>query len=179
MTRVMASGVFDIVHSGHLHYLQEARRLGDELVVVVATDATVRRRKHEPIIPEKMRLELVSALKPVDAAVLGGEGDMFAVVENVRPDIIAIGYDQDFPAVARAVIAQVEPLQAGFQRQLGSRFAWLSDEWYLMAGLPLPPRDDYEDLPQRENGVGSIRAFLEELEEATRALPAAKGSAPS
>ena len=96
MTRVMASGVFDIVHSGHLHYLQEARRLGDELVVVVATDATVRRRKHEPIIPEKMRLELVSALKPVDAAVLGGEGDMFAVVENVRPDIIAIGYDQDF-----------------------------------------------------------------------------------
>ncbi|MEI6030054.1 MAG: TIGR03279 family radical SAM protein [Synechococcaceae cyanobacterium ELA739] len=77
------------------------------------------------------------------------------------------------PAVARAVIAQVEPLQAGFQRQLGSRFAWLSDEWYLMAGLPLPSRDDYEDLPQRENGVGSIRAFLEELEEATRALPAA------
>ncbi len=99
MTRVMASGVFDIVHSGHLHYLQEARRLGDELVVVVATDATVRRRKHEPIIPEKMRLELVSALKPVDAAVLGGEGDMFAVVENVRPDIIAIGYDQDFDVI--------------------------------------------------------------------------------
>ncbi len=77
------------------------------------------------------------------------------------------------PAVARAVIAQVEPLQAGFQRDLGSRFAWLSDEWYLMAGMPLPPRDDYEDLPQRENGVGSIRAFLEELEAATRALPAA------
>jgi FAD synthetase len=96
MTRVMASGAFDIIHSGHLHYLHEARKLGDELVVVVATDATMRRRKHEPIIPERMRLELVSALKPVDAAVLGGEGDMYAVVENVRPDIIAIGYDQDF-----------------------------------------------------------------------------------
>jgi FAD synthetase len=92
----MASGVFDIIHSGHLHYLQEARKLGDELVVVVATDATVRRHKHEPIIPEKMRLELVSALKPVDAAVLGNEGDMFAVVENIRPDIIALGYDQTF-----------------------------------------------------------------------------------
>ncbi|MCX5949374.1 MAG: TIGR03279 family radical SAM protein [Cyanobacteria bacterium] len=77
------------------------------------------------------------------------------------------------PASARAVIAQVEPLQARFQRDLGSRFAWLSDEWYLMAGLPLPPRDNYEDLPQRENGVGSIRAFLEELDGATRALPAA------
>ena len=75
------------------------------------------------------------------------------------------------PEDARAVIARVEPLQQGFQARLGSRFAWLSDEWYLMAGLPLPPRDSYEDLPQQENGVGSIRAFLESLEEASRDLP--------
>jgi putative radical SAM enzyme (TIGR03279 family) len=72
---------------------------------------------------------------------------------------------------ARAVIALVESLQADFQRRLGSRFAWLSDEWYLIAGQPLPPRASYEDLPQQENGVGSIRAFLEELERATRSLP--------
>ena len=96
MTRVMASGVFDILHSGHVHYLSEAKNLGDELVVVVATDATVRRRKHMPITPEKMRLELVSSLKPVDRAVLGREGDMYKVVEEIRPDIIAIGYDQPF-----------------------------------------------------------------------------------
>jgi putative radical SAM enzyme (TIGR03279 family) len=75
-------------------------------------------------------------------------------------------------AGARAVIALVEPLQAEFQQLLGSRFAWLSDEWYLIAGLPLPPRANYEDLPQQENGVGSIRAFLEELELATTTLPA-------
>jgi putative radical SAM enzyme (TIGR03279 family) len=74
---------------------------------------------------------------------------------------------------ARAVIERVEPLQQCFQEQLGSRFAWLSDEWYLIAGLPLPPRASYEDLPQQENGVGSIRAFLEELDLATRDLPAA------
>jgi len=74
---------------------------------------------------------------------------------------------------AQAVIARVEPLQAAFHRRLGSRFAWLSDEWYLMAGLSLPPRDCYEDLPQRENGVGSIRGFLEELDRATTSLPAA------
>ncbi|MEO1003961.1 MAG: TIGR03279 family radical SAM protein [Cyanobacteria bacterium J06638_7] len=74
---------------------------------------------------------------------------------------------------ARRVIAQVEPLQASFQRRLGSRFAWLSDEWYLLAGLPLPPREQYEDLPQQENGVGSIRAFLEALDLATRRLPPA------
>lgn len=96
MTRVMASGVFDILHPGHLRYLQEAREQGDELVVVVATDATVRRRKHEPITPERMRLELVSALKMVDHAYLGTDGDMFTVVEHIRPDIIALGYDQDF-----------------------------------------------------------------------------------
>jgi putative radical SAM enzyme (TIGR03279 family) len=77
------------------------------------------------------------------------------------------------PADAAGVIAAVEPLQQRFQSQLGSRFAWLADEWYLIAGLPLPPRASYEDLPQRENGVGSIRAFLEELEAATGDLPAA------
>lgn len=96
MTRVMASGVFDILHTGHVHYLSEAKSLGDELVVVVATDSTVRRRKHTPITPEKMRLDLVNSLKPVDRAVLGKEGDMYKVVEEIRPDIIAIGYDQTF-----------------------------------------------------------------------------------
>lgn len=74
-------------------------------------------------------------------------------------------------ACARRVIAQVEPLQERFRRSLGSRFAWLSDEWYLLAGLPLPPREQYEDLPQQENGVGTIRAFLESLDQATRSLP--------
>jgi putative radical SAM enzyme (TIGR03279 family) len=74
-------------------------------------------------------------------------------------------------ACARAVIERVEPLQHEFQECFGSRFAWLSDEWYLIAGLPLPERDAYEDLPQQENGVGSIRAFLESLDGATRELP--------
>lgn len=96
MTRVMATGVFDILHTGHLHYLSEAKKLGDELVVVVATDATVRKRKHEPITPEAMRVELVGALKPVDKAVLGREGDMYEVVAQLKPDVIALGYDQQF-----------------------------------------------------------------------------------
>jgi len=75
------------------------------------------------------------------------------------------------PARARAVIAQVERWQSRFQARFGSRFAWLSDEWYLIAGRPLPPRDAYEDLPQQENGVGSIRAFLEALDQASLELP--------
>jgi len=88
-----------------------------------------------------------------------------------RPD--GDGLQPVDPACARRVIAQVEALQAGFQRQLASRFAWLSDEWYLMAGQPLPPRAAYEDLPQEGNGVGSIRAFLQAMDAATEQLPAA------
>lgn len=91
--RVMAVGVFDILHLGHLHYLQEARKLGDELVVVVATDEMVRKRKHQPIISAEMRLEMVRGLKPVDDAVLGDPVDQLKSVERLRPDVIALGYD--------------------------------------------------------------------------------------
>ena len=77
------------------------------------------------------------------------------------------------PAMAKRTIELVEPLQQQFSESFGSRWAWLSDEWYLMAGLPLPQRASYEDLPQQENGVGSIRAFLEQLDDATQELPAA------
>ena len=75
------------------------------------------------------------------------------------------------PRLARQVIAQVEALQQEFTPQLGSRFAWLADEWYLMAAQPLPPGSTYEDWPQQANGVGSIRAFLEALDQATAQLP--------
>lgn len=97
MVRVLATGVFDIIHLGHLHYLERSKKLGDELIVIVATDNTVRKRKHEPITPEKMRLELVQGLKPVDEAVLGKDGgDICEIVTELRPDIITIGYDQPF-----------------------------------------------------------------------------------
>ncbi|MFZ4565522.1 MAG: DUF512 domain-containing protein, partial [Prochlorococcaceae cyanobacterium] len=69
------------------------------------------------------------------------------------------GLRQVDPALAAATIATVEPLQRQLEERLGSRWVWLSDEWYLLAGKPLPPRGSYEDLPQQENGVGSIRAF--------------------
>ena len=96
MTLVMASGVFDILHTGHISYLEQARSLGDELVVVVACDSTVRRRKHEPITPETMRARLVGALKPVDRSIIGREGDMLDTVAEIKPDIIVLGYDQGF-----------------------------------------------------------------------------------
>ena len=92
----MASGVFDLIHIGHIYYLEEAKKLGDELIVVVACDETVQKKKHTPIMPASDRLKLVEALKPVDSAVLGHDDDMFRIVEQIKPDIIALGYDQHF-----------------------------------------------------------------------------------
>ncbi len=94
MVTVMATGTFDILHMGHIYFLKEAKKLGDRLVVVVACDKTVRRLKHEPVTSEKMRLNLIKELRMVDKAVLGKENDMFDVVEEINPDVIALGYDQ-------------------------------------------------------------------------------------
>ena len=96
MVRVMATGVFDILHLGHIRYLEEAKSFGDELVVVVAHDETVKKRKHTPIMPQEMRRKIVESLKCVDKAVNGKEGDMLDIVKEIRPDIIALGYDQRF-----------------------------------------------------------------------------------
>ena len=93
MVRVMAQGVFDLLHLGHVHYLEKAKELGDELVVVIASDKTVRERKHEPVTPQEMRKEMVEALRCVDQVVIGSEGDRYETVERLRPDIIALGYD--------------------------------------------------------------------------------------
>ncbi|MFO7990944.1 MAG: adenylyltransferase/cytidyltransferase family protein [Thermoplasmata archaeon] len=91
---VMAAGVFDLLHLGHIHYLEEARSLGDRLVVVVACDETVRKNKHEPLMTQDVRAEMVESLKPVDEVKIGYEGDMFKIVKEISPDIIALGYDQ-------------------------------------------------------------------------------------
>jgi FAD synthetase len=94
VVRVMATGVFDLLHPGHLYFLTEAKKLGDELIVVVARDQTARRLKHEPYVPEQLRREMVEALKPVDKAVLGSATDIYETVLRERPTIIALGYDQ-------------------------------------------------------------------------------------
>ena len=94
MVKVMATGTFDLLHLGHIYYLKQAKKLGDKLVVVVATDKTVRRLKHEPVNPEEIRLNLIKELKVVDGAYLGHEDDMYEIVEEIKPDIIALGFDQ-------------------------------------------------------------------------------------
>ena len=94
MVKVMATGTFDLLHLGHIYYLKEAKKLGDILAVVVATDTTVRGLKHEPVNSEEIRLNLIKELKIVDEAYLGHEEDMYEIVEEIKPDIIALGFDQ-------------------------------------------------------------------------------------
>jgi len=90
----MATGTFDLLHMGHIYYLREAKKLGDKLVVVVATDSTVRKLKHEPVTPQEIRMNLLKELRIVDQVYLGHENDMYAIVKEIRPDIITLGYDQ-------------------------------------------------------------------------------------
>ena len=92
---VLAGGVFDIIHPGHNSTLNAAKALGDVLVVVVATDNTaVKMKKKKPLHSQEQRKELVNSLTMVDLCVIGQEDDMFKTVNHVKPQTIALGYDQ-------------------------------------------------------------------------------------
>ncbi|MCK4438729.1 FAD synthase, partial [Candidatus Bathyarchaeota archaeon] len=106
----MAAGVFDLLHYGHIRYLEEAKKLGGpdaELIVIVARDETVCRLKGSgPVIPEDQRRAVIEALKVVDEALLGFEDqDLDRVIQQVKPDIVAVGHDQD------AIRRQVEKIK--------------------------------------------------------------------
>jgi FAD synthetase len=97
--KVLASGVFDLLHYGHIRFLEEAKKLGGpdaKLVVIVASDETVTRAKgHPPVIPEDQRRAVVESLKVVDEAILGyRDMDLDKVMKTIRPDIVAVGHDQ-------------------------------------------------------------------------------------
>jgi FAD synthetase len=151
MVKVMATGTFDLLHMGHIYYLKEAKKLGDKLVVVVARDSTVRKLKHEPITPEEMRLDLIKELKIVDEAVLGHEDDMYATVKEIKPDIIALGYDQ--------VHDEKKIEQELKKRKLVARV------------VRLPKYSDMEDLDGTRRIIGKIisayefQKIMEEIEE--------------
>jgi len=92
---VLAGGVFDIIHPGHIHTLNAAKALGGVLVVAIATDKTAEKmKKRTPLHNQELRRELVSCLSMVDKAIVGHEDDIFQTVKEVKPDIIVLGYDQ-------------------------------------------------------------------------------------
>lgn len=92
---VLAGGVFDIIHPGHIYTLNSAKSLGDTLVVVVATDKTAEKmKKRTPLHNQDQRKNLVESLSMVDLCLIGDDEDIFQTVKKVKPEIIALGYDQ-------------------------------------------------------------------------------------
>ncbi len=92
---VLAGGVFDIIHPGHIHTLNAAKALGGVLIVAIATDKTAKKmKKRSPLHNQELRRELVSCLSMVDKAIVGHEDDIFQTVKEVKPNIIVLGYDQ-------------------------------------------------------------------------------------
>lgn len=95
ITVVFIGGGFEVIHRGHLYTVEKAKDLGDVLVVSVARDSTIRRRKHrDPVATEHERKRMLASLRQVDAAILGVEGDIYRTLAKVRPDVVALGYDQ-------------------------------------------------------------------------------------
>ena len=93
MTGVVAQGTFDVLHPGHVHYLREARSMGDRLDVIVARSTNIT-HKTSPVVPGPQRVAMVDALDPVDDARLGHPEDIFIPIEQLDPDIIVLGHDQ-------------------------------------------------------------------------------------
>ena len=126
MTRVMAVGIFDLLHAGHLHYVEQAKSLGEELVVVIAHDETVRKQKHEPVTGQDLRRRMVEGLKPVDQAIIGNPPGVpiFEILKQIDPDLIALGYDQkhSIDAIRKGLD------QHGFEHVEVTRVEGLSDD---------------------------------------------------
>lgn len=92
--KVLCTGTFDILHLGHLNYFEQAKKYGDYLIVVVARDSSARAEGKKLKFSEQERLAHVAAEKIVDKALLGNEGDKLKIVEQEKPDVICLGYDQ-------------------------------------------------------------------------------------
>jgi cytidyltransferase-like protein len=92
MKTIMCFGTFDILHLGHLNYFQQAKELGDYLIVIISRDKNVKKKS---IFNENERLELVNHLDLVDEVVLGDLVDKFKIIREKKPRIILLGYDHN------------------------------------------------------------------------------------
>ncbi len=117
-TSVIAQGTFDLLHPGHVHYLQEAAAMGDHLTVIVARTTNVT-HKPSPVVPAEQRRTMVAALEPVDDAVLGHPEDIFVPVEAIAPDVLALGYDQHHDADAIAAELDARDIDCEVRRASG------------------------------------------------------------
>ncbi|MDO5845657.1 MAG: FAD synthase [Methanocorpusculum sp.] len=124
MKRIVATGTFDILHPGHIYFLSESRKLGDELWVIVAREKNVR-HKPTPIVSEEQRLKMILSLKCVDHAVLGDTEDMYKPIQEIDPDIITLGFNQYFDENKLKRDMEARGIRAGIVRigaYTGSKF---------------------------------------------------------
>ncbi len=94
MKKVLAGGVFNLLHPGHVFFLRKAKEFGDYLIVVIASNRTASITKDYPVLDQKIRKKNVEKLGFVDKVVIGDETDFMKVVRREKPDIIVLGYDQ-------------------------------------------------------------------------------------
>jgi D-glycero-beta-D-manno-heptose 1-phosphate adenylyltransferase len=128
---VLANGCFDLLHAGHVRFLEGARREGDVLVVAVNSDASERQLKGagRPVLPAEARAQLVAAIAVVDYVVTFEEPDVGRLLERLRPDVHAKGTDYTADSVPESALA----------RRLGIRVAIVGD----------PKRHSSNDLIER------------------------------
>lgn len=127
MVRALAQGTFDLLHPGHVHYLEEAASMGDELYVIVARRSNVT-HKRPPLLDGRQRRDVVAALDVVDRALLGHEEDIFVPIERIEPDVIVLGHDQHHndEGIERALeargitceIRRASPREPGYEDEL-------------------------------------------------------------
>ncbi|MCA9519695.1 MAG: adenylyltransferase/cytidyltransferase family protein [Myxococcales bacterium] len=116
---VLANGVFDLLHVGHVRYLEAARQLGDRLLVAINDDESTRALKGpgRPVVPAKERAELVASLRVVDHVVLFGGEQLLEIIRVLRPDVQAKGTDYTEETIPEAPLV----------RSLGGRVAIVGD----------------------------------------------------
>ncbi len=103
MKKVLAGGTFNLLHPGHIFFLEKAKELGDYLVVVVANDKTVAREKKFLVMPAEARKKIIESLRVVDKAVIGDEKDFIRVVHKEKPGVIALGFDQQLGSLEKQI----------------------------------------------------------------------------
>jgi FAD synthetase len=129
MRRVVAQGTFDLLHPGHLHYLESAGSMGDRLHVIIARSENVS-HKATPVVPDAQRREMVAALEMVDEARLGHTEDFFVPIRDIDPEVIVLGHDQHHDEDTIAAMLAEEGIDCEVARASGRE----DDERILSTG---------------------------------------------
>lgn len=117
MKKVMVFGVFDLLHPGHVSFLKQAKKLGSFLIVSVARDVNVKKiKKKLPVFAEKKRVEHIKQLKIANKIVLGGLKDPWPHIKKEKPDVIALGYDQNSYVSNQRTVNSKQNLEAQLQK---------------------------------------------------------------